>query len=291
MDPLTIAALIKAGSSIAKGVQANKMAKEQIGADLTRAGNLSDQARTMRDDAIRRRGQYGLSKSFSDLRNRAMEDPASDFLRQQALRQEGSTLGALRAGGARALIGGAGAVAQSTQDSLAKIEGDRERRIKEALATVGQAESVVDLQKLTDARGDLNLGRALGAEADSLKFGAQDADRLRRFNRNQAITEGVGSLGMAGAAEAGLFKGADAELMKMFMEKGGLVRGKTPGEFSHEDNPIDIVQEGEKIGEMTGGEGIVSPKDMGLLEQLAGDGDTALHKFVRDWIKRVNKDG
>ena len=42
------------------------------------------------------------------------------------------------------------------------------------------------------------------------------------------------------------------------MEEGGVQ--KTPGEFSHDDNPIDIVQEGAKIGEMTGGEYIFNPR-------------------------------
>jgi hypothetical protein len=39
---------------------------------------------------------------------------------------------------------------------------------------------------------------------------------------------------------------------------------KTPGEFSHQTNPIDIIQDGAKIGEMTGGEYVINP------EQAAG---------------------
>jgi len=76
-------------------------------------------------------------------------------------------------------------------------------------------------------------------------------------------------------------------MMIMAME-GALLRGETPGEFSHDNNPIDIMQDGAKIGEMTGGEGIVSPKDMGEMEQLAAKGSTPLHKFVRGWFKKIN---
>jgi len=47
----------------------------------------------------------------------------------------------------------------------------------------------------------------------------------------------------------------------------------TPGKFSHEDNPIDIVQDGEKIGEMTGGEAIMPPKDVAEFENLLAEGD------------------
>ena len=74
-----------------------------------------------------------------------------------------------------------------------------------------------------------------------------------------------------------------------FEEGAALMRGETPGEFSHDRNPIDIMQDGAKIGEMTGGEGIVSPEDMGKMEQLAGKGDTPLHKFVRSWFKKISK--
>jgi len=77
--------------------------------------------------------------------------------------------------------------------------------------------------------------------------------------------------------------------MMTFEEGAKLMRGETPGEFSHDRNPIDIMQDGAKIGEMTGGEGIMSPEDMGKMEQLAGKGDTPLHKFVRSWFKKISK--
>ena len=47
----------------------------------------------------------------------------------------------------------------------------------------------------------------------------------------------------------------------------------TPGKFSHEENPIDVVQDGEKIGEMTGGEAIMPPKDVAEFENLLAEGD------------------
>ena len=41
-----------------------------------------------------------------------------------------------------------------------------------------------------------------------------------------------------------------------FFKYGGMM---TDGAFSHKSNPIDIVQEGHKVGEMTGGEYIINP--------------------------------
>ena len=75
------------------------------------------------------------------------------------------------------------------------------------------------------------------------------------------------------------------------MKEGGKLRGVTPGEFSHEDNPIDIMQDGEKIGEMTGGEAIVSPEDWGELTQRAGSGNTGLHKYLRQLIEKIESNG
>ena len=61
----------------------------------------------------------------------------------------------------------------------------------------------------------------------------------------------------------------------------------TPGKFSHEDNPIDIVQDGEKIGEMTGGEAIVPLRDVKELESFIaeGDKDSVFNKIKGLFIK------
>lgn len=42
---------------------------------------------------------------------------------------------------------------------------------------------------------------------------------------------------------------------------------KTPGEFSHSTNPIDIIREGKKIGEMTGGEFVINPDQANGMNQ------------------------
>ncbi len=72
------------------------------------------------------------------------------------------------------------------------------------------------------------------------------------------------------------------------MEEGGVQEpvDKTPGEFSHDDNPIDIVQEGAKIGEMTGGEYIFNPEQAKEMRKLSKEGDTELHEFVRNLLNK-----
>jgi len=68
------------------------------------------------------------------------------------------------------------------------------------------------------------------------------------------------------------------------MEEGGVQ--KTPGKFSHDDNPIDIVQEGAKIGEMTGGEYIFNPEQAEEMRKLSKEGDSELHEFVRNLLNK-----
>ena len=53
----------------------------------------------------------------------------------------------------------------------------------------------------------------------------------------------------------------------------------TPGKFSHEKNPIDLIQKNgeegkpEKIGEMTGGEAIVPPKNVKQMRKMINEND------------------
>ena len=61
---------------------------------------------------------------------------------------------------------------------------------------------------------------------------------------------------------------------------------KTPGKFSHKENPIDIIQEGAKIGEMTGGEYIFNPEQAEEMRKLSEEGDSELHQFIRNLLSK-----
>jgi|TARA_R110000765_G_scaffold352050_1_gene442001 hypothetical protein len=45
---------------------------------------------------------------------------------------------------------------------------------------------------------------------------------------------------------------------------------KTPGEFSHDSNPIDVMRGGAKIAEMTGGEFVINPDQAAGMEDAYG---------------------
>ena len=71
-------------------------------------------------------------------------------------------------------------------------------------------------------------------------------------------------------------------------EKGGVM--KTPGAFSHKKNPIDIMKDGKKIAEATGGEYIFNPKQMSNIKKFVSTNDkNRLHSYVRSLIKKFEK--
>jgi len=113
----------------------------------------------------------------------------------------------------------------------------------------------------------------IGLAYDELK-----AEQARDAYARQQITQGFIGVG-TGIASAAMTGG--------MAEKGAKV---TPGEFSHENNPIDIVQEGTKIGEMTGGEYIFNPQQANKMMNEAGKGNSPLHKFVRKTLNKFHKD-
>ena len=60
------------------------------------------------------------------------------------------------------------------------------------------------------------------------------------------------------------------------LKDGGMVTG---GKFDHKTNPIDIVQQGRKVGEMTGGEVILNPAQQKKLSKESAYFRTLLKKF------------
>jgi hypothetical protein len=61
-------------------------------------------------------------------------------------------------------------------------------------------------------------------------------------------------------------------------EEGGMMTG---GKFDHKTNPINIVQKGKKVGEMTGGEVILNPAQANKLSKESA--------YFRNLLKKFNK--
>ena len=160
---------------------------------------------------------------------------------------------------------------------------------------------------LTQQQGQQLLG------AYEKMIGAKDADRQRILGQigasRQQQTAGMATMlqGLQGLGDTALSAGLEYEKIQKgyydgkgtgtepetppqgTAEKGGTIE-KTPGEFSHEKNPIDVVQQGTKIAEMTGGEYIFNPKQMAAIKNLVAQSDgNKLHSYMKSIIKKFEK--
>ena len=92
-------------------------------------------------------------------------------------------------------------------------------------------------------------------------------------------------------AAQGLLAGAQ---MNNAMDIANLQYGedgmKTPGEFDHDTNPIDLVQDGKKVGEATGGEYIFNPEQSDKIRELAEKEKSPLARYVIGLLNRFDKE-
>lgn len=99
-----------------------------------------------------------------------------------------------------------------------------------------------------------------------------------------AASEGLFGEDIQAAMGFGVQDDEDPEVESV--EEGGAI---TPDEFSHDTNPIDIVQDGEKIGEMTGQEIIMPPDDRAQIEMLMEKGDgKALMSLLKELFEKYD---
>lgn len=211
--------------------------------------------------------QFGVGSSWNKFLSMSRQDPAADLLRQQQQAAQASNIGAMKAGGAKAIIGAGTGMANQAARERAQIEADSFKRQQDALQTYAGVEQTVNqLNNQYRVRMEDRIREAQQAKTD-----AQDAKR-------QGWYDLAGSL--AGQAGSG-------DLKNLFAKTGAKVR-ETPGEFSHATNPIDIIRKGRKIGEMTGGEAIFNPEQTRNMESMAMSGNTDLHRYMRNLFRQFN---
>lgn len=170
---------------------------------------------------------------------------------------------ALGAAGGRALLGGLGALTEGAAQQQQNMADMQQQRQTQALSQLAGAQEATMARK--EGRYQQELGFAQAAKEAAM----------------QNIAGGIGAIGGAGMSLAG------AGLKKA---EGGAAVKKTPGKFSHKENPIDIMKDGAKIGEMTGGEYIFNPKQMSNIKKFTAEGNKEkLHSYVKSLIKKFEK--
>ena len=213
----------------------------------------------------------------------AKQDPVGDYMREQASRNQATSIGALKSGGAKAILGGLGAVQQQGLASQAEIAGASQKNLQSAMQNYAQQQQSV--MNLNVGQREKELEGVFQGEL--FKKQAKDIARQAMFQGGEDLFK----TGMQFAGENNYFKGFDPykHLGKFPTLRSGGFINKTPGVFSHEKNPIDIVAKGNKIGEMTGGEYILNPSQAAKMQSLAGSQKKeALQRYVKTLFNKFN---
>ena len=144
-------------------------------------------------------------------------------------------------------------------------------------------------------RTDL-MGMQQTAKTKAMENLAREQNRVKQQDINVAGQELSGIVGQKAAAEQNIFGGVEdiASGVGAMAKEGAVIDaeegGVTPGEFSHKENPIDMVQDGEKIGEATGGELILPPDDVEAVRAALSEGDKdAAFKLMEDLVAKYDE--
>jgi len=246
-------------------------------------------------------------------RNRELEERRLDELN----RNLATGIAAAQAGGGRALVGSLPGMVragdQGTIDILAKRQQDQlnalrssafgsERAIDRDMnlfnTNMGAAQAAIEggLQNIGGALGQAGMMAMYAdkkdksvtpTDIDSSEFISQNVSGISDFTPEQkeasSLVKRSSNILPIDQYEDEL-KRAEDEFIRNYgsPRKGYKEGGKmTKGAFNHDTNPIDIVQKGVKVGEMTGGEVILNPKQQAKLSKESS--------YFRSLLKKFNK--
>jgi hypothetical protein len=152
-------------------------------------------------------------------------------------------------------MGQAEQMAAAAQQNLFNVEDNQ--------ANLGRNFATSLLDSAMPLLGSIGGGGGAGAGAAStsgsgLNLGGQMAGSFNASGGYQFPTGGFGSYNFGGSGEKGM---------------------KTPGEFSHESNPINLMQNGSKVGEVTGGEYVVNPSQAKKIAEQSAYARMLFKKF------------
>ena len=157
----------------------------------------------------------------------------------------------------RALAAGISGVTKRAEEAETKArEADMDRELEAESKLAGLEDTA--LKENIDMDKKLAARKLVGAEQDEAT--AEENIRAAELEGREADLRKRA----AGDAQFESFMNLGSSLLDA--RKGAKVQ-KTPGDFSHRTNPIDIMRKGAKIGEMTGGEYILNPQQAAKIDK------------------------
>lgn len=233
-------------------------------------------------DSLQMKGSLELQKKMDEPISQKLVE-AKDVSQKAT---EATVMGQAAKGGAKSMQAGLAAVlASGKQSDLAAMSQGQAAKDAAQSAMIQQQQlqeqrrmslSDAELQGIQEkiASGKQNIKSGIEQTGSGLAQIEEDAVRAATAVATGGMSE------VAGATTS--------------FNNGGIQRNDNPevsdGEFSHEKNPIDMVQDGEKVGEMTGGEAIFNPEDTQEMQDLVkkGDAETLLSHMTK-LFKRFDK--
>ena len=266
--------------NVMKGFQAKKMQKEfeASAADAQKNIDAFDKSKL----------ELKGSSTLQEMVDQPISQSLVEGKQEQQKTTEATAMSAAQKGGAKSAQAGLQAILESGQKGdLAQMQ-EQQKALTTAQTAKATEEGAQNVQKQALAAEELKGMQESLAES---KEGALAARLAKNEAFTAAATEGINTASeSAGVGEKG-----------MITPKKGKPQVSN-GEFSHKKNPIDItiamedenksdmVQNGEKVGELTGGEAIFNPEDTQKMQDLvdAKDADGLL-KHMDMLFKRFEK--
>ncbi len=209
--------------------------------------------------------KMGVSKATQQMADEPIDQGYIEQMQQQQASDRASAMGALSKD-PRNVLAGVQALEGQAAKQRTNLMGMQQDAKTAAMGNLAAEQKLVEQQRLGVAGQEI---QGIKAEKDA---GVQN------------IFGGVEDT-MSGAAQmaSGIPMGKNGA--KIDAQEGGV----TPGEFDHSSNPIDMVQDGEKIGEATGGELILPPDDVEAVRAALQEGDKdAAFKLMEDLVAKYD---
>jgi hypothetical protein len=262
--------------NIARGIQAGNL-QEEFGAD--RARNEAE---------IEAFDKSKLQVKGSSTIQKMLDQPISQSLVEAQTEAQKATEATAMAGaqkaGAKGVQAGLQAILQSGQQAdLARMKE------QQSALTAAQKSKAAEEGQMEDVRRGLATEELKGMQT-ALKE-AREGELASKMAKQQAFVsageQALNQVGKAAMAEKG-----------MITPKKGKPQ-VSEGDFDHKKNPIDIMdkggvsemkQDGEKVGELTGGESIFNPEDTKKMQDLVNSKDAeGLMKHMTMLFERFEK--
>lgn len=248
----------------------------------------------------------GKPSEYADMLRQARSSDMAQRRIDEINRSMSTSTAALQRSGSRGVIGGIGAVTEAGSKAKTAALTVQQQEIMRALerGTIGAeyerqrgvarqtreekaAQSAISagITNITGGIGDIGMAATTGLDAmkDNKKVEPEIEPTATTLETKTTMPT-VDFSGSVLTPEEQYER--EAALEKLNTGEKGMKVKKTPGEFSHSTNPLDIMQEGAKIGEMTGGEYIFNPSQAEEMKKLASSGNTDLHKFVKSLLNK-----